>query len=189
MDQKYYYTPNRTLFRPIPNMRTRHPDMNFGGKHQFSTRGAPVLVTDPIYLADIYNMNDDPLAEYVRANGVVVCGFGGDTSCPVCWKSPLLMLPTATHIEWDMCPGQLCWPDGSVAIIGCDSASFVFLVLHGQMPSLMREKCETVAQERNGLIMHLQDGTYDVWLEQLPGFPHANMAGLYRNIVAERVLE
>jgi len=66
-------------FQPIEDLRAWFPDVGFAGSDTFIVRDRGLLITDPIYLADVYNPNDDEAAAYVRANSVIVCDFGGDS--------------------------------------------------------------------------------------------------------------
>ena len=58
------------------------PEIDFRDIYQFQTSGEPILVTDPTYLADVYN-SKDPDASFLRAHGVFLMDFGGDTGGPV----------------------------------------------------------------------------------------------------------
>ncbi|MCI0675225.1 MAG: hypothetical protein L0Y42_05540 [Phycisphaerales bacterium] len=177
---------DRQRLLPIPDLRNWYPDLGFSGRSQLVTAGEPILVTDPIYLADVFNANADPVAVYVRLAGVIVNDFGGDTSCPVWWHDPFLVLPTSAHIDFD----RTNLPTDSVVLaqeIGCDSASFVFLAMRGDMPRGVNRAVDKVLQQRNGALLKLPKGKFSFWLEQFEGYPQPNMAGLYRNIVAERI--
>jgi hypothetical protein len=183
---------NREKFIPIPDMREWHPELGFSGRTELTTDGAPIFVTDPIYLADVYNANEDPVAQYLRQHAVIVSDFGGDTSCPVWWKSPHLVLPVSFDAgedaedagDWGIRP-----PPGATVLaqeIGCDSASFVFLVLRDDLPEAVRARVD--AELSNGAVLNLPVGTYRFHLEQSrPPAEHAQWPHWYRNIVAERV--
>src|ERR1041385_2783318 len=114
----------------------------------FQTFGEPILVTDPIYLADVYN-SEDPLACYVREQGVIVNDFGGDTSCPILWQPPYLMLILDNTEVYD--PFALP-PDAKLLadVVGCDSGSFVFLPLVKEMPSELQAAVTDVLARNNG---------------------------------------
>lgn len=186
MTNKYCDIVNRRQFQPIPDMQAWYPDLGFSGCSQLITTRDPIFVTDPIYLADVYNQNDDPVAAYIRSTGVIVNDFGGDTSCPVWWRDPFLVLSTSAHVDGE---AIACPPCGTIVLanqVGCDSASFVFLVMQSDLPDEVLKRIETVLRDRNGALLDVPMGAYSFWLEQIGGYSQANLAGLYRNIVAER---
>lgn len=78
----------RRLIRSTDKFHAAFPGLNFPETFAFQTRGEPVLVTDPTYLADVYNSPVEP-ALSLREHGCFLMDFGGDTSCPVWWKPPL----------------------------------------------------------------------------------------------------
>jgi hypothetical protein len=173
---------DRLRFLPIPDVRAWYPGLGFSGRPLLVTQGEPVLVTDPISLADIYNTNDDPVAAHVRRAGVIVNDFGGDVSCAVWWKDPFLVLPT--HIDGSAAP-----PRGAIVLadeVGCDSASFVFLPIRSDMPPVLTAKVREVLNQRCGAMLNLPPGEYTFWLEQFENTRQPNMDGVHRNIVAER---
>jgi hypothetical protein len=149
------------------------------------TAGEPILVTDPIYLADVYNDSSDPTAIYLRKNGVILLDFGGDVGGPVWWKPPHLMIPVSLHLDFE----GLKPPRGTKVLadeVGCDSGSFIFLpITEGVSPEL-REKIKTVVGDDNGAILPLPAGRYHFFYEQFDA-PAENMRRLYRNIVAKRL--
>jgi len=67
-DSSLLVDPDR--FRPIGDPRTDFPGLGFTGADSFALDGDGLLITDPIFLADVYNANDDPVAAYLRANGI-----------------------------------------------------------------------------------------------------------------------
>ena len=168
---------------PIPDLRKWYPELDFTGRADLVTTGDPIFVTDPIYLADIYNPNDDPNATYLRQRAVVVSDFGGDTSAPVWWKPPFLVVPTSQH-------DQPYMPAGATELaeqVGCDSASFVFVVLNDDVPPGLRSKAEVVEREKNGARLKLPAGMYWFYLEQFtPKEEHKQWPAWYRNVVAQR---
>lgn len=136
---------------PIPDLREWYPKLGFSGRGELATAGEPIFVTDPIYLADIYNPNDDPNATFLRQKAVVVSDFGGDTAAPVWWKPPFLIVPTSQHDQPEM-------PAGATRLaeqIGCDSASFVFIALNDDVPPALRKKIDEVEGEKNGARLKL----------------------------------
>jgi hypothetical protein len=168
---------------PVPDLREWYPKLNFSGRAELVTAGEPIFVTDPIYLADIYNPNDDPNATYLRQSAVVVCDFGGDTAAPVWWKPPFLVVPTSQHDQPKMPPGATQLAEQ----IGCDSASFVFIALNDDVPPALRKKIDAVEREMNGARLKLPAGTYRFHLEQFtPNVEHKQWPHWYRNVVVHR---
>jgi hypothetical protein len=168
---------------PIPDLREWYPKLDFAGRRELVTAGEPIFVTDPIYLADIYNPNDDPNATYLRQKAVVVSDFGGDAVAPVWWKAPYLVVPTSQY-------DQPRSPAGAAELagqIGCDSASFVFIAMNDDVPQGLRRKIEEVEREKNGARSKLPAGTYQFYLKQFtPKEEHKQWPHWYRNIVARR---
>jgi hypothetical protein len=151
-------------FRPIENSQKDFPELGFTGADSFALDDGGLLITDPTFLADVYNPNDDPVAAYLRANGVIVYGFGGDETCAVWWKEPFLLLPLS-----------LCSPRDPAAVAGairvadrvvCDSGSFLFLPLRADQPSPVRSAVEEVFAKGNGVRIQLPLGRYRVFYEQ-----------------------
>jgi hypothetical protein len=140
----------------------------------------------------VYSANEDPVADYLRQHAVIVSDSGGDTTCPVWWKSPHLVLPVSFDAgedaedtgEWVMRP-----PPGATVFaeeIGCDSASFVLLVLGRELPEGVRARVD--AEVSNGAVLRLPAGICRFRLEQsAPPAEHAQWPHWYRNIGAERV--
>lgn len=175
---------NTSRFIPIPDLRVWYPHLAFSGCAQLVTDGEPLLLTDPIYLADVYNNNDDPVARYLRQHAVIVNDFGGDTTCPVWWKDPFLVMPTSHHIV-----DGIDLPPHDARIIvteaGCDSGSFAFLRMRSDLPEALIDKAEVAVRQRNGALLDVPAGLYSFWLEQFE-YPDKMRAEWYRNIVAER---
>jgi hypothetical protein len=137
---------NESRLRPIADLREWYPHLGFAGRNELCVVDEGVFVTDPIYLADIYNPNEDPNATYLRWKAVVVSDFGGNTAVPVWWKEPFLVLPTSQH---DQSPR----PEGAKEItreVGCDSASFVFIALGEEVPPQLRGKIDELERRKNG---------------------------------------
>ena len=160
----------------------RFPDVDFRDVHRFQTAGEPVLITDPTYLADVYNSDDDS-ASYLRAHGVFVSRFGGDTSGPVWWQSPFLLLPISVHLSNAGLRSSL---DITVLAeeVGTDSGSFIFLPLADDLLQDVRVKVDSVLAHDNGAALSLPAGSWSVFYEQWEdgqGQPSEH----YRNIVAK----
>jgi hypothetical protein len=172
-------SPDR-LIKPQDKFRESFPGLNFPEVYSFRISGESVLVTDPLYLADVYNSKDD-IASFVREHGVLVMDFGGDVSCPVLWQSPFVLLPISMHLS-----GQaLHPPEGSAVLaneVGTDSGSFVFLPLAKEVPPVLKAQVDRVVAESNGAILELPAGDWSVFYEQWDA-PESSLAKLYRNIV------
>jgi hypothetical protein len=173
------------LIRPEDQFREGFPTLGFREEYSFRTSGEPVLVTDPTYLADVYNSHDEE-ACYLRAHGVFVMDFGGDTSCPVWYKDPYLMLPISMPLTDDARPLQL--PTGARVLadeVGTDSGSFIFLPLVSDLPSKLQAEVNAVLTRRTGATLALPAGHWTLFYQQwdpTKGYP----ASLYRDIVLKR---
>jgi hypothetical protein len=157
--------------------------LKFRGEFWLETRGEPVLLTDPTYLADVYNSKDDEKATYVREHGVLLLDFGGDTGSPVWWRPPYLILPLSMHYKADLSPGE----DVKVFAreVSCDSGSFVFLPVTDEMPTSLKKEIQEVIQKGHGALLPLPPGRYSFFYEQFDA-PQSNMASMYRNIVVRK---
>lgn len=151
-------------FCPIEDTRLLFPELDFTGADTFELAGEELLITDPIYLADVYNPSGDAVAAHVRAVGVVVGDFGGDASCPVWWRDPYLLLPLSLTPSHD--PAMVAGAIRVADEIGCDSGSFVFLPLRPDAPPSVRAAVERVMIDRNGARVRLPMGKYRVCYEQ-----------------------
>lgn len=166
---------------PIPNLREWYPELEFSGRAELITAGEPIFVTDPIYLADVYNANDDPTAIYLRQNAVVVSDFGGDLAVPVWWKAPFLVVPTSQHDQARMPAGAMQLTEEIV----CDSASFVFIAMNDEIPPVLREKIDQAEEVEDGARLRLPAGRCTFYLEQFPpSEEHKQWPHWYRNVVA-----
>lgn len=157
--------------------------LEFSGTFSLETHGEPVLLTDPIYLADIYNLKDDERATYIRKHGVLLVDFGGDIGSPVWWQPPYLRMPISAHYEDKSAPTR-----GAQVLadeVRCDSGSFVFLPVTDQMPASLKREVERVVREGDGALLSLPTGRYSFFYEQFDA-PEPNMAAMYRNIVARK---
>ena len=150
--------------RPIEDANDWFPALGFAGADTLQLGGEAVLVTDPIFLADVYNPNDDPVAAYVRAQGVVVADFGGDSSCSVWWRDPVLLLPLSGRSPRD--PSQVAGAVRVAEEVGCDSGSFVFLPIRAESPAPVRAVIDQVLAARNSAAVQVPAGRYRVSDEQ-----------------------
>jgi hypothetical protein len=170
-------------FQPIEDPRSDFPGLGFKGADSFDLDGEDLLITDPVFLADVYNPNDDSVAAYLRANGVIVYGFGGDDSCAAWWQDPFLVLPLSLNPLRDPTSAV-----GAVRVadeVGCDSGSFMFLPIRGDQPPPLQSAILRVLSERNGARVQLPPGRYRVLYEQHDspdGWPHT----FARNVVVCR---
>lgn len=172
-------SPDR-LVKPQDKFRENFPGLDFAEMYSFNTSGEPILVTDPIYLADVYNSKDE-LASFVRQHGILIMDFGGDVSCPVWWQSPFVLLPISMHLSrQDLHPLE-----ESIVLaseLGTDSGSFVFLPFTSEIPLALRAQVDKVIAEKNGAVLKLPAGNWSVFYEQWDA-PELRLAQLYRNIV------
>lgn len=170
------------LIEPRALFRQAFPGLGFREVYSFRTSGNPVLVTDPIYLADVYNSKDE-IASFVRDSGVIIMDFGGDVSCPVWWQHPYALLPISLHLpEDDVVPPQGATVLADADTAGCDSGSFVFLPITEDLPPALRAEVEGVVARRSGALLELPPGRWRVFYEQWDP-PQPGAKGLYRNIV------
>lgn len=173
----------RLLVPPNEDLGDSVAGLKFRGLFTLETHGEPVLLTDPIYLADIYNSTDDERAIYVREQGVLLGDFGGDVNGPVWWQAPYLLLPISMHYEDEPMP-----PEGVTVLAGevaCDSGSLVFLPVTDQIPASLLREIEEVVDQGNGALLPLPRGRYSFFYEQFDA-PQSNMVAMYRNIVARK---
>lgn len=170
-------------FRPIEDVREDHPALGFSGADGFRLDGEELLITDPVYLADVYNAGGGPAAEYVRANGVVVAGFGGDSACAVWWKDPILLLPLSLHAPRR--PHVFKGAQVLARQVGCDSGSFVLLPLPRGLPAPVAGAVEKVLDEGGGARVRLPPGSYRAFYEQ-HDVPERSHPALCRHVVLYR---
>ena len=174
-----FVDPNRLV--EIEDCSQIYVGLGFAGIRSFTTTGEPVLLIDPVHLADVYDTRSDKTAHYLRRHGVFVADFGGDSQAPVLWSDPYLVLPTSMQLPKDFAMPRAT--RGLVPAISCDSGSFMFLPLSDGVPGDVRR--HLVSVERDSAVLELPSGAYTVYYEQFPP-PQPNMAGLFRNIVAIR---
>lgn len=174
---------NRLVAAASDVLRSSYPAFQWRAACEFETHGAPVLMCDPIYLADVYN-SSDPASDFLRTRGVVLTQFGGDASGPVWWKDPYLVIPLSLHYGDD---GPT--PEPGVMVLaesmGCDSGSFVFFPITKDVPSELQREMMAVMRDRNGVLIRLPVGRYVFAYEQFDAEDPDEMES-YRNIVAVR---
>src|SRR5262249_9359811 len=94
---------------------------------------------------------------------VIVTDFGGDSSCPIWWSDPFMVLPTSGHYQ------RFEFPIGArplAAEVGCDSASFVFIPFSHSLPVEVLQKIDEVLARRNGAKIEVLEGKYRFSWEQ-----------------------
>jgi hypothetical protein len=166
------------LIEPGDDFVAAFPGLNFRNRRSVVTTGENVLLVDPIYIADVYNSTDE-VATYLRDRGLFLMDFGGDSSVPVWWKPPFLLMPLSMHDK------SLDTPPGVEVLteeIGCDSGSFVFLPLSADVPRGVQSKVKEALGEGGAVALRLPAGHWSAFYEQFEA-PQANMVSLYRNVV------
>jgi hypothetical protein len=170
------------LQEPADDFAAAFPDLNFCNRWSFVTNGEPILLIDPIYLADVYNSHDE-LASYLRDRAIFLMDFGGDTGGPVWWMQPYLLLPISMHHTND----DLKAPAEAEVLcekIVCDSGSFMFLPVSRDLPSTILTPIENCVEQENAALLRLPSGQWRAYYEQFNA-PQSNMVSLYRNIVLQ----
>lgn len=178
------YIPDPKRFELLESIRQLLPEFSFGARHTFTLRsGQELLITDPSYIAEVYQSPDDEAAVYVRSRGVFVSQFGGDFSCPVWWIDPFLILPVAVSSS-----AQRRAPKGATVMakrILCDSGSYVFLPVTRRWPQHLRDATAKVVADGHGARVRIPPGRYRVVYDQL-GESGTLTSANTRNIVAWR---
>jgi hypothetical protein len=173
-----------------PNWIRFFEEAGFRFNFSFETQGEPILVTDPIYLADVWN-SKDALSDFVRKYGAMGVDFGGDTSCPIWWEPPYVTLPVSGHyydksFDRPFPHGEAVPPSTATVIsdydVGCDSGSFVFLPLVKDVPPALNQIIDETVTQRNGAILSLPAGRWTLYFEQFD-VPEGSYATWYRNII------
>lgn len=171
--------PNR-LLKPQDQFCKAFPTLGFREVYCLHTSGDPVLITDPVYLADVYNSKDE-MASFLRTYGIFIMDFGGDVCASVWWQHPFVLLPISMHLSAE----GLKPPEGVSILadgVGTDSGSFIFLVLTKNLPLMVKVRVDAVLARNNGALLNLPAGDWSVFYEQWDA-PEPRLASLYRNIV------
>ncbi len=171
----------RRLIEPDEDFLAAFPGLNFRNRRSFVTAGEDVLLVDPIYIADVYN-SEDEIASLVRDRGLFLMDFGGDVDVPVWWREPFLVMPISMHYQ------RLDVPSGARVLterVVCDSGSFVFLPLPPDMPLDLLGVVRESLRVGDAVSLPLPEGRWTAYYEQFEA-PEANEVGLYRNIVLKR---
>ena len=151
----------RRLIEPREDCVEAFPGLNFRNRRSLVTTGEELLLADPIHIADVYNSMVE-VATYLRDQGLFLMDFGGDSSVPVWWKAPFLLMPISMHHK------NLNAPSGAEVLaeeIGCDSGSFVFLPLSADMPRGVQNKVKEVLEERSAVALRLPAGHWSAYYE------------------------
>lgn len=168
------------LIDPSDDFRSAFPGLNFRDAYTLTTHGEQILITDPTYLADVYNSTDEAAA-FLREKGVFLMQFGGDVRCPVWWQPPYLILPISNSIAEDE------MPPADVEVLAnevfTDSGSFIFLPLTTELHPEVEDKVHEALREESGVALSLPAGRWRFYYEQFPA-PGENLVGLYRNVIA-----
>lgn len=155
----------------------------FNEKHSFVISTEPILITDPINLADIFNSND-PIASYVRSYGVFAMNFGGDAESRVWYQYPNIFIPLSIQYWHEEHKGPVA-PQGVKVFpnrIYTDSGSFVFLPLYTSQPPELCNIAYDIVKNDWGVQLNLPSGRWTIYYEQCD-VPDNNDCNLYRNIV------
>ncbi len=174
------------LMNPTESFVQAFPGLGFRDVFALVTSGEEILMSDPIYLADVYNSRDSNAA-YLRENGVFVMDFGGDVSGPVWWEDPYVLMPISRHYtesDYETGPNIVVLSEE----VGCDSGSFVFLPVAFRVPQALRNTIYELVDKRNAALLSLPSGVWTALYEQFvpePGCP----ATFYRNIILKREVD
>lgn len=134
-----------------------------------------LLITDPNYLADIFN-GDGQKEKYLKRHGILLMDFGGDVSGPVFrtvdggLKIYLLFDRVDSHgnpvfREEEKTELQKYELDSSN--LGCDSGSYIFLDYSFLFRLLFSKELAENARSQNDLfIVDMPNGVYNVGYEQ-----------------------
>jgi hypothetical protein len=108
--------------------------------------------------------------------------FGGDTSCPILYKYPYILLPVSSNIDENKL--DFLKKDASILFdeIGCDSGSFMFLPIMETIPKKILKTINNAVSKKNAANIKIPTGNWSLYYEQSEA-PQPNMNNLYRNIV------
>ncbi len=166
----------------IEDAQVWFPNCGFAGQRELTATGEAIVVADPICFADVYNPNDDPNADHLRANGVFVGDFGGDAEGAIRWNDPFLVVELS--FQQDDARNELREDLGTV---GCDSGSLVFFSALPSLPSSLTSMIEARCESKDAVKLYLPSGKYQFYYEQFEQpADKPNHRSFYRNIVAMR---
>lgn len=168
------------LIEPSDRLSVTFPNLGFRDAFSFTTSGEPVVVCDPIAIADVFNDTSGPAA-FLRERGVFLADLGGDTGGPVLWCDPYLILRVATNSESELDS------DCQVVVdeIRTDSGCFMFIPVGVDTPEDVRAGITRACEDGSAVLIDVPPGTWTVFYEQLAP-PGGSPAEFYRNIVARR---
>lgn len=172
------------LVRPDYVVADFFPGLEVNGDLYLSVEDDPVVLIDPIYLADVYRSRDSDAA-FVRQHGVFIEDFGGDTDACVILTPDLLVLPVCIHCEGLAEPEIVNGDWIKASALPCDSGSLVLLKVARSLPQSIREKIESESRAGNGVVLDMRPGRWELFFEQHDA-PEPRLRGLYRNIVLKR---
>jgi hypothetical protein len=180
--RKSEFVDQKRLLKPDDEFRAGFPDLDFQEVYTFQTYGEEVLITDPIYLADVYNSKGE-IASFLREYGVFVMSFGGDIECPVWYQDRHFLLPISDHLL-----SEVMNPPEDVVVlaeeVGTDSGSFLFLPVTSNLHPSLKQKIKSVLAKGNGEMLPLQAGKWAIYYEQWD-VPEGSFPTFYRNVVGQ----
>jgi hypothetical protein len=169
------------LNRPTFNLREYFPEFGWNASHDVDVPSEGVVITDPTYIADVYN-SDDPVAAFLRLHGTFIYDIGGDCSAPVWLADPFVVMPVSVHYEDE----PVC-PDDAIELVtdvGCDSGSFVLLPF-SNLPADVHSRIRSALDANNAHLLQIPPAQWSLKFEQFDP-PQPNMLALCRNIVLQR---
>lgn len=138
------------------------PDDERETAFELVTRGEPLLITDPTYIAD-YFAADDPDSRYIRRNGVVLANFGGDLPCAVYWEDPFVVARFSDPAGHD----TDCAPSASKVAV--DSGHLLFLPLVPAIPVSLRAAIDVALEQFGAVSVPLPAGHWAFGYEHFDG--------------------
>jgi hypothetical protein len=153
------------------------PDLGFRDVFEFTTTGEPIVVCDPIAIADIFNDSTGD-ASFLRSRAVFLTDMGGETSGPVRWAEPYLILRVATNSESELDAEARTLVDD----VRTDSGCFMFLPLDNDTPEEIRAKIVRATQDGDVAVVNVPPGGWTFFYEQLVA-PAGSAHEFYRNVV------
>jgi hypothetical protein len=160
-------------------------------KRALNLSSGQLLIIDPIYLADIYKINEQSAkVEYLRSNGILLNDFGGDISGPVFRTTCGGLKIVLVFDRVDENEQPIFYPDSSEELgpleiesegLGCDSASYIFLDYNEELKALFSEELHNPL-----FIVDLTKDYYEIGYEQWDTDERNPYEAWRRNIVIWR---
>ncbi len=166
------------LIAPDDNLAENSPGLGFRNETCVAVSSEYLYISDPTYIADIYNSNDS-FSAYLKQNGVVLANFGGDTDGPIYYKDPYVLILIASQSENNLDAGGVL---NVFDDIGTDSGSFIVFAERDDIPADMRPVIGALQADSLLAKIKVANGNYCAFYEQWDGDP----AAFYRNIVLKR---